>query len=134
MVRVLRFFLALVAWTRSSQAQREAEIVYLRQQLIVLKRTVSARPKLKATDRLIFVCLYRLFPSLLGSSIIFKPETLLRWHRTGFRLFWRWKSGRRTGRPLSLLTSEALFDASVERTLSEVHRAFMANCSSSASR
>jgi transposase InsO family protein len=45
------------------------------------------------------VCLYRLFPSLLHSSIIFKPETLLRWHRIGFRLFWRWKSRRRAGRP-----------------------------------
>ena len=48
---------------------------------------------------MIFVCLYRLFPSLLDASIIFKPETLLRWHRIGFRLFWRWKSRRRPGRP-----------------------------------
>src|SRR6266851_5129295 len=99
MVRVLRFFAALLARLRSSQARREAEILYLRQQLIVLKRSKPARPRLKATDRLIFVCLYRLFPSLLHSSIIFKPETLLRWHRIGFRLFWRWKSRRRAGRP-----------------------------------
>jgi hypothetical protein len=84
---------------RRSPAEREAEIAYLRQKLIVLKRTASARPRLKATDRLIFLCLYRLFPSLLNASIIFKPETLLRWHRTGFRLFWRWKSRRRVGRP-----------------------------------
>jgi hypothetical protein len=48
---------------------------------------------------LIFLSLYRLFPSLLDASIIFRPETLLRWHRTGFRLFWRWKSRRRVGRP-----------------------------------
>lgn len=99
MVQVLRFFKASLAWLRSSQARREAEIIYLRQQLIVLRRSAPARPRLKATDRLIFVCLYRLFPSLLHSSIIFKPETLLRWHRTGFRLFWRWKSQRRPGRP-----------------------------------
>jgi hypothetical protein len=45
------------------------------------------------------VCLYWLFPSLLHSSDIFKPETLLRWHRQGFRLFWRRKSRRRAGRP-----------------------------------
>jgi transposase InsO family protein len=45
------------------------------------------------------VCLYRLFPSLLDASIIFKPETLLRWHRIGFRLFWQWKSRGRIGRP-----------------------------------
>jgi transposase InsO family protein len=47
-----------------------------------------------------FVWLYRLFPSLLGAAVIFKPETLLRWHRSGFRLYWRWKSRhRRVGRP-----------------------------------
>ena len=99
MVPVLRFFAVLLAWLRSSQARREAEILYLRQQLIVLKRSAPARPRLKATDRLIFVCLYRLFPSLIDASIVFKPETLLRWHRHGFRLFWRWKSRRRVGRP-----------------------------------
>src|SRR5215471_5817395 len=99
MTQLLKAIAALVRWLRRSSAEREAEIVYLRQQLIILKRTAPARPRLKATDRLIFVCLYRLFPSLIDASIIFKPETLLRWHRTGFRLFWRWKSRRRLGRP-----------------------------------
>ena len=99
MVQVLNFFTVLLAWLRSSQARREAELLYLRQQLIVLKRSAPTRPRLKGIDRLIFVCLYRLFPSLLHSSIIFKPETLLRWHRIGFRLFWRWKSRRPAGRP-----------------------------------
>jgi hypothetical protein len=99
MIRVLRFFMAPLEWLRNSQARREAEILYLRQQLIVLKRSAPARPRLRATDRLIFVCLYRLFPSLIDASIVFQPETLLRWHRHGFRLFWRWKSRRRVGRP-----------------------------------
>jgi len=99
MACLLRFVAALLGWVRRSTAEREAEIVYLRQQLIVLKRSAPARPKLRTTDRLIFVCLYRLFPSLLDASIVFKPETLLRWHRTGFRLFWRWKSRRPLGRP-----------------------------------
>jgi hypothetical protein len=88
MIHFLETIAALVRWFRRSLAGREAEIVYLRQQLIILKRTTPARPRLKATDRLIFVCLHRLFPSLIDASIIFKPETLLRWHRTGFRLFW----------------------------------------------
>jgi transposase InsO family protein len=91
---------ALPTWWRRSPAQREAEILYLRQQLIVLRRSAATRPKLKVTDRLIFVCLYRLFPSLLDASLIFKPETVLRWHRCGFRQFWRWKSRRRLGRPM----------------------------------
>jgi hypothetical protein len=99
MTYLLRFIAVLVGWLRRSPADREAGILYLRQQLIVLKRTVPVRPRLKATDRLILLCLYRLFPSLLDKSLIFKPETLLRWHRTGFRLFWRWKSRRRAGRP-----------------------------------
>src|SRR3981081_1044274 len=99
MVPVLKFFAVLLAWLRSSEARREAEILYLRQQLIVLKRSAPARPRLKATDRLIFVCLYWLFPSPLHPSIVFQPETLLRWHRHGFRLFWRWKARQRVGRP-----------------------------------
>jgi hypothetical protein len=99
MACLLKFVATLLGWLRRSPAEREAEIVYLRRQLIVLKRSAPARPKLRATDRLIFVWLYRLFPSLLDASIVFKPETLLRWHRTGFRPFWRWKSRRLAGRP-----------------------------------
>ena len=86
MGQVLRFFAALLPWLRRSEARHEAEILYLRQRLIVLKRSSPARPRLKATDRLIFVCLYRLFPSLLDASIIFKPETWLRLHRSHLRL------------------------------------------------
>ena len=74
-------------------------MAFLRQQLLVLKRSAPARLRLRTTDRLIFVWLYRLFPSLLGATVIFKPETLVRWHRSGFRLYWRWKSRRRVGRP-----------------------------------
>ena len=67
---------------------------------LVLKRSAPARLRLRNADRLIFVWLYRLFPSLLGAAVIFKPETLVRWHRSGFRLYWRWKSRRhRVGRP-----------------------------------
>ena len=48
---------------------------------------------------LVFVWLYRLLPSLLEAAVVFKPETLVRWHRSGFRLYWRCKSRRRVGRP-----------------------------------
>ena len=99
MSRVLTFFSALLASMRGSRVSRDAEILFLRQQLLVLRRSAPARLRLRNTDRLIFVWLYRLFPSLLDAAIIFKPETLVRWHRGGFRLFWRWKSRRRTGRP-----------------------------------
>ena len=85
---------ALVGLLRS-HATREAEMAFLRQQLLVLRRSARVRPKLRNADRLIFVWLYRLFPSLLGNAIIFKPETLVRWPRSGFRLYWHWKSHRR---------------------------------------
>jgi hypothetical protein len=99
MIHVLKLLSALLASPRNSSAVRDAEILFLRQQLLVLRRSVPARLRLRNTDRLIFVWLYRMFPSLLGAAIIFKPETLVRWHRGGFRLFWRRKSKRRTGRP-----------------------------------
>jgi transposase InsO family protein len=54
---------------------------------------------LRSIDRLILVRLYRLFPSVLDAIVIVKPESVLRWHRRGFRAYWRWKSWRRWGRP-----------------------------------
>jgi transposase InsO family protein len=54
---------------------------------------------LAVTDRLLFVWLYRLFPSVLNAIAVVQPETIIRWHRKGFRLYWRWKSRARGGRP-----------------------------------
>src|SRR5882757_9305072 len=82
-----------------TQARLEAEIVLLRHQLSVLGQRVPSRPRLTAADRLLFVWLYRLFPSVLNALMIVQPETVIRWHRTGFRLYWRWKSRGRGGRP-----------------------------------
>ena len=83
-----------------SHAAREAEVAFLRQQLLILKRSAPARLRLRTADRLIFVWLYRLFPSVRNAAVIFKPATLVRWHRSGFGLYWRWKSRRRAGRPM----------------------------------
>ena len=55
--------------------------------------------RLTAADRLLFVWLCRLFPSLRSAITIVQPDTVLRWHRSGFRLYWRWKSRSRGGRP-----------------------------------
>jgi hypothetical protein len=117
-----------------SPAEREAEIVCLQQQLIVLKRTAPTRPRLKATDRLIFLCLYRLFPSLLDASIIFRPKRYFAGTELASACSGAGKAaGGRPDLP-SRPTSEASFDGSVGRTLSGARRAFMANCSNSASR
>jgi hypothetical protein len=80
-----------------TKARLEAEIVLLRNQLNVLHRRVAPKPKLTVADRLLFVWLYRLFPSVLNAVSIFQPDTVIRWHRTGFRLCWKWRS--QGGRP-----------------------------------
>ena len=64
----------------------EAENAALRQQLIILQRKVRSRIRFTNSDRLFFVPLYRWFPSILKTMTVIKPETLVRWHRVGFRL------------------------------------------------
>src|SRR6202049_505201 len=92
--------LLLVARTRlKSRASLEAENLTLRQRVIVLSRKSRSRVRLRNIDRLIFVWLYRCFPAILNAITVVKPETVIRWHRCGFRAYWRWKSRRRGGRP-----------------------------------
>jgi hypothetical protein len=83
----------------SSRARLEAENLLLRQQLIVLRRQHPKRVRLLNIDRLLFVWLYRLYPSLVDAIIIIQPETVIGWHRRGFRAYWRWKSRHIGGRP-----------------------------------
>ncbi len=82
-----------------SRVALEAEILTLRQQINVLRRTAPEKLSFGAIDRLVFVGLYRLFPKVCDALAIVKPDTVVRWHRAGFRLYWRWKSRRRGGRP-----------------------------------
>jgi len=65
----------------------------------VLQRKAPKRLTLTNFDRLVFATLYRFSPGVLSAMVIVKPETVIRWHRAGFRLFWRWKSRSRGGRP-----------------------------------
>ena len=83
-----------------SRVMLEAEIWTLRQQINVLRRTAPKKLSFCAVDRMIFVGLYRLFPKICDALAIVKPDTLVRWHRAGFRSYWRWKSRRRGGRPI----------------------------------
>jgi len=99
MIALLCFVLAVLTSPFKSKSQLEAENAALRHQLIVLRRKVRGRPQLTNHDRWFFVRLYRWFPSILPVLTIIEPETLVRWHRAGFRHYWRWKSGTRGGRP-----------------------------------
>src|SRR6266403_3974871 len=83
-----------------SRVMLEAEIWTLRQQINVLRRTAPKKLSFCAVDRMIFVGLYRLFRKICDALAIVKPDTLVRWHRAGFRSYWRWKSRRRGGRPI----------------------------------
>jgi len=99
MLDFLRLFVHVLAAPFRTQAQLEAEITLLRHQLSVLRRRVPSRPRLTAADRLLFVWLCRLFPSLKSAITIVQPDTVLRWHRSGFGLYWRSRSRSRGGRP-----------------------------------
>jgi len=99
MLALLCFVVAVLASPFKSKSRLEAENAVLRQQLIILRRKVPGRVWLKNSDRWFLVQLYRSFPSILQVVTIIRPETLVRWHRAGFRCYWRWKSRARAGRP-----------------------------------
>src|SRR6266496_1531970 len=89
---------ALIGLFRS-RAALEAEILILRHQLNVLRRKSPKRLAFGNVDRLVFAGLYRVAPGVLDALKILKPQTVIRWHRAGFRAYWRWKSRPRGGRP-----------------------------------
>jgi putative transposase len=90
---VLRSFLR-------SRAALELENVALRQQICVLRRSAKKRLTLTPADRLFWVVLSRIWSGWRGALAIVQPETVIAWHRKGFRLFWAWKVRRgKPGRP-----------------------------------
>jgi hypothetical protein len=99
MIGLLCFGLAILILPFRSKSWLEAENAVLRHQLIVLRRKMRGRPQLTNNDRWFFIQLYRWFPSILQVLTIIRPDTLVRWHRAGFRRYWRWKSRPRGGRP-----------------------------------
>jgi transposase InsO family protein len=99
MVALISFLLALFTSPFKSRSRLEAENAILRHQLAVLRRKARGRIHLTDADRLFLTLLYRWFPSVLQAVTIIQPETLVRWHRAGFRRYWHWKSRSLGGRP-----------------------------------
>jgi transposase InsO family protein len=99
MIALIRFVLAVLASPFKSKSRLEAENAVLRHQLIILRRKLKGRVRLTNNDRGFFVWMYRWVPTILKVVTIVQPETLVRWHRAGFRRHWRWKSRSRGGRP-----------------------------------
>jgi hypothetical protein len=99
MIALLCFVLNVLVSPFKSTSQLEAENAALRYQVVMLRRIVHRRVRLTNSDRIFFIQLYRWFPSVLKVIAVIRPETLVRWHRAGFRRYWRWKSRSFGGRP-----------------------------------
>src|ERR1700704_4019318 len=99
MTDLFKLILGILASRFKARATLEAENLVLRQQVNVLRRRTPKRPYLNNGDRFLFVWLYRWFPSVLEVVAIVRPETIIRWHRGGFRVYWRRRSRNRVGRP-----------------------------------
>ena len=104
MIALLCFVMAVLAAPFKPKSRLEAENAALRHQLIVLRRKLPGRVQFTNNDRWFFIQLYRWFPSILKALMLIRPETLVRWHRAGFRCYWRWKSRPWGGRPRSIRT------------------------------
>src|ERR1700752_369295 len=98
MLALISFFLAVLGAPFKSQGRLEAENAALRHQVTILRRQVRGRVRFTNLDRLFLVQLYHWFPSVLQTVAIVQQATLVRWHRAGFRCYWRWKSRPRGGR------------------------------------
>jgi transposase InsO family protein len=99
MLAILHALGMFVADLFKRRLQLEAENLFLRHQLNIALRRAPPRLRLCGVDRALLVWMTRIWPGLLGVAQVVQPETILRWHRAGFKAFWRWKSQNRAGRP-----------------------------------
>jgi transposase InsO family protein len=99
MIAILHFVGMFIIDLFKSRSRLEAENLFLRHQLTIALRRAPPRLRLRGSDRALMVWLVRLWPSLLSAARAVQPDTILRWHRAGFRAYWRWKSRGRAGRP-----------------------------------
>jgi transposase InsO family protein len=99
MIDVCRLIWLALVGLLQSRVSLEVEILALRHQLNVLRRKSPKKLTFTIIDRLVFAGLYRLAPGMLDALAIVEPQTVIRWHRAGFRAYWRWKSKPRGGRP-----------------------------------
>ena len=99
MFAILHLLGTFVADMIKSRWRLEAENLFHRHQLNIALRQAPPRHRLRGSDRALLVGITKLWPSLLSVTQVVQPETILRWHRKGFKAFWRWKSRKRAGRP-----------------------------------
>jgi hypothetical protein len=107
MITILSALVSVLSFRFRSRASLELELVALRHQLIVLRRQRPRRLRLHSADRLLWVCLYRVWPRVLDALVLVKPATAVKWRRQGFRIYWWWRS-RCPGRPKTSAEIRAL--------------------------
>jgi putative transposase len=108
MISVLVSLLVTARSCLRSRTALQLEVLALRHQLQVLNRSRSRRIRLAHVDRLLWVWLFRIWIDWRAALVIVQPETVIAWHRRGFRAFWTWKSRRRAGRPSAAPDVQAL--------------------------
>jgi putative transposase len=100
MITYLSALASLLSFRFRSRASLELVLLALRHQVAVLRQRRPGRARLFCADRLLWVWLYPIWPQALNAVVVGKPATVIQWHRNGFRLYWRWRSGpRHSGRP-----------------------------------
>ena len=99
MMSVLLSFLLTLRSSARSRVALQLEILALRHQLQVLQRARPRRLRLAKADRWLWVVLSRVWTEWRAALVIVQPETVIAWHRRGFRVWWTWKSRHRMGRP-----------------------------------
>ena len=99
MLAILHLLGTLVVGLFKSRRRLEVENLFLRHQLNIALRRAPRRLRLRGSDRALLAWMTWLWPSLLGLARVVQPNTILRWHRAGFRAYWRWKSRGGSGRP-----------------------------------
>ena len=99
MLVIVHLLGSYVADLFKSRHRLEVENLFLRHQLNIALRRAPQRLRLRGSDRALLVWMIRLWPGLLDLARMVQPDTILRWHRAGFRTYWRWKSRKRAGRP-----------------------------------
>ena len=128
MLAIIQLLATFIADLFKSRRRLEVENLFLRHQLNVALRRVPQRMRLRASDRALMVWMTRMWPSLLGLTRVVQPATILRWHRSGFRAYWRWKSRARPGRPrVERELRDLILDERGESIVGAL-REFMANC------
>src|SRR2546430_1666595 len=99
MVAIIYLLETFIADLLKPRRRLEVENLFLRHQLNITLRRPPQRLRLRGSDRALMVWMMRLWPNLLFLARVVQPSTILRWHRAGFRTYWRWKSQGRPGRP-----------------------------------